>query len=70
MHPCQIACLVMSNVSPVTCHLSSVTCCMSIYIYFFFMETNLYTFKSFKKKLDKVVELVGGGSVINGAYPV
>ena len=22
------------------------------------------------KKLDKVVELVGGGSVINGAYPV
>ena len=23
-----------------------------------------------KKILDKVVELVGGGSVINGAYPV
>jgi hypothetical protein len=23
-----------------------------------------------KKKLDKVVELVSGGSVINGAYPV
>ena len=23
-----------------------------------------------KKKLDKVVELVGGGSVINWAYPV
>ena len=23
-----------------------------------------------KKKLDKVVELDGGGSVINGAYPV
>ena len=23
-----------------------------------------------KKKLDKVVELVGGGSVINGAYPL
>ena len=22
------------------------------------------------KKMDKVVELVGGGSVINGAYPV
>ena len=22
------------------------------------------------KKLDKVVELVGGGSIINGAYPV
>ena len=26
--------------------------------------------KSFRKKLDKVVELVGGGSVINKAYPV
>ena len=23
-----------------------------------------------QKKFDKVVELVGGGSVINGAYPV
>ena len=23
-----------------------------------------------QKKMDKVVELVGGGSVINGAYPV
>ena len=39
-------------------------------IYFFY---NFYK-KNFKKKLqkilDKVVELVGGGSVINGAYPV
>ena len=26
--------------------------------------------KNPKKKLEKVVELVGGGSVINGAYPV
>ena len=26
--------------------------------------------KKNKKKMDKVVELVGGGSVINGAYPV
>ena len=42
--------------SHVTCHLSRVTC----HMYFFFPE----------KKLDKVVELVGGGSVINGAYPV
>ena len=24
----------------------------------------------YKKNLDKAVELVGGGSVINGAYPV
>ena len=27
-------------------------------------------FKSKKKKIEKLVELVGGGSVINGAYPV
>jgi hypothetical protein len=26
--------------------------------------------KYYVKNLDKVVELVGGGSVINGAYPV
>ena len=26
--------------------------------------------KFLQKKIDKVVELVGGGSVINGAYPV
>ena len=26
--------------------------------------------KIFLKNVDKVVELVGGGSVINGAYPV
>ena len=28
------------------------------------------TLLSCKKKLDKVLELVGGGSVINGAYPI
>ena len=26
--------------------------------------------KILQKKLEKIVELVGGGSVINGAYPV
>ena len=26
--------------------------------------------KKKKKKMEKLVELVGGGSVINGAYPV
>ena len=66
---------VMSQVSPVTCHLSSVTChvsrvtChMSKYLFFQF----LFNFKFFfsLKKLDKVVEQVGGGFVINGAYPV
>ena len=33
----------------------------TILVSFFFNPT---------KKLDKVMELVGGGSVINGAYPV
>ena len=45
---------VTCHVSHVTCHVSHVTCHMS----------------HVKKKFDKVVELVGGGSVINGAYPV
>ena len=30
----------------------------------------MYILFNLQKKLDKVVELVGGGSVINGAYPV
>ena len=29
-----------------------------------------YDFFTLQKILDKVVKLVGGGSVINGAYPV
>ena len=41
------------------CHVSHVTCQLSHVIFFLFI-----------KKFDKVVELVGGGSVINGAYPV
>ena len=42
---------------PGTCHMSHVTCHVShvTFSYFFFY---------------KVVKLVGGGSVINGAYPV
>ena len=36
-----------------------------------FFNKKIYLFKSYNnKKLDKVVELVHGGSVINGAYPV
>ena len=31
---------------------------------------NKNDFFTLQKILDKVVELVGGGSVINGAYPV
>ena len=38
------------------CHVSPVTCQKKIL--------------TLKKKMEKVVELVGGGSVINGAYPV
>ena len=49
--------------SCVTCHMSRVTCHMSrvtyIYIFFYFLFFFLY----------KLVELVGGGSVINGATP-
>ena len=49
---------VICDVSDVTCHLSHVTCQVSnifIYIYFLFLQ---------------MVELVDGGSFINGAYPV
>ena len=59
---------VTCHLSHVTCHLSHVTCHMSkyIYIYFFFLN---YDKKYPLKKLDKVVELVCGGYIINGAYP-
>ena len=43
--------------SHVTYHVSRVTCHVSHVIFL-------------SKKKDNVVELVGGGSVINGAYPV
>ena len=33
-------------------------------------KKNYHEEKILQKKLDKGVELVGGGSVINGAYPV
>ena len=51
--------------SRVTCHVSRVTCHMSRVILFFFFYF-IYLFFFF---LDKVVELIGGGSVINGATP-
>ena len=48
---------------PVTCHVSLVTCPMSFFtchvLPLFFSSPFLY----------KVLELVGGGSVTNGAYP-
>ena len=53
---------VICHVSRVTCHVSHVTCQLShVFFFFFFL---------FFKKMDKGVELVGGGSVINGAYPI
>ena len=50
--------------SLVTCHMSRVTCHMSFFSFFFLVKKSKNL-----KKMDKVVELVGGGSVINGAYP-
>ena len=54
------------NVHPpkrVTCHMSRVTCQMS---HFFYIYMYIYIYIFF---LYKVVELIGGGSVINGATP-
>ena len=50
---------VTCHVSRIMCHVSSFTCHMSH-----------FTCKRRKKKKKKMVKLVGGGSVINGAYPV
>ena len=47
------------HVSHVTCHMSNVICHMSQFILFYLFLI-----------LDTVVKLSGGGSVINGAYPV
>ena len=48
--------------SHVTCHVSPVTLKIKI-------KEIIPIFFIIQKKLDKVVELVGGGSVINGATP-
>ena len=64
--------LVMCHVSGVTRHMSRVTC------HIFFLnkkkegkkEREKKLFFILKNKLENVVELGGGGSVINGAYPV
>ena len=45
----------MYHMSRVMRHMSRVTCHFFFFFFFF---------------LDKVVKLIGGGSVINGAYPV
>ena len=52
--------------SGVRCHVSCVMCHMS-------QVKNKFNIKKmniFQKKFNKVVELVSGGFVINGAYPV
>ena len=72
--PCHMSC-VMSHVSHVMCHLSRVTCHLSKYYFFnfhfLFCIFRFFCFVFYHKKIvDKVMELVGGGSVINGAYPV
>ena len=60
-----------------SCHLSRVTCYLSHEIFFLHLTTNkkIKKNKQIKKdfllnKLDKVVELVGGGFLINGAFPI
>ena len=50
-------------------YVSYVMCRMSNYLIFFFYIFNTIFFFNVKI-FDKVVELVGGGSVINRAYPV
>ena len=58
---CHVSC-VTCHMSHITCHVSPVTC----------KNKKNYVFieKKGRTKLDKGVELVGGGSVMNGAYPV
>ena len=62
---CHMSC-VMCHVSHVPCHVSPVTYQMSnIYVYIFLIEI-----KNYHNFFYKVGELVSGGSVINGDYPV
>ena len=53
------------NVSHVICHVSCVTCHMSHVTCHFFFFFFFFLFFS-----EKLVKFIGGGSVINGAYPV
>ena len=56
---CHLSC-VTCYVLPVMCPVSPVMCHLS----------HEEIMKKILKKMDKVVELVCGGSLINGAYPV
>ena len=64
---CHVPC-VTCHLSCVSCQVSRVTCHMSFFFSSFFIQ-KINIKKILKNKLDNVVELVGGGSVINGAYP-
>ena len=70
--------LVLCHLSPVTCqishvmcHMSHIMCHMSSFFSFFFLSSYLYIlkFKHIFLLLHNMLELVGGGSVINRAYP-
>ena len=66
---------VMCRMSHVMCHMSHVTCHMSHVTYHMSHVTCHLSHVTkilinLKKKEEKVAELVGRGSVINGAYPV
>ena len=54
----------MCHVSHVTCHMSPVTCLKNN------LHLNFFLLLFIHKKIDKVVELFGGGSVIDGAHPI
>ena len=60
----------MCHVSHVTCHLSPVVCNFFLHLIIIQKKYIKNIYIMLQKILDKVVELVGGGSVINGAYPV
>ena len=62
---CHVSC-VMCHVSRVTFHVSHVTC----NFIFLFLFIYFYLIFIYFLKLDNGVELVGGGSIISGAYPV
>ena len=53
----------MCQISHITCHLSHVMCHVSC-------VTRHVSHVAHKKMPNNLVELVGGGSFINGAYPV
>ena len=56
----------MCHMSHVTFHVSSVTCYMYFYLLFYKRKEKKIVLQT---KLDKGVELVGGGSVIKGGLP-